>query len=534
MNKPKHYLLNITRSESIRSLILLLLICLPLLATLSDYGITSDEPIYMEAAWNIKKWLSLDLQKMFNRNEIDRYWKTDQRRNVHPSGVKWLYLIAQKTIFWEKDPYRQNGVLNVLIFSISLTIFLKWWSEDLFIRAVFYIIILFTIPRFFGHTHFPATDIPMTSLLILLVAGMDRIIFHKSFWILGIILGFFISIKITSFLLTLPVLAAAFIWYRKEWKRLLIRMIFICIIGVTIFYVINPDYWFDPVSRLKEFVTQSITRRSWTPFTVFFDGHFYDYRGPFYYPFTIFLITTPILHILLLLTGLASAIFNKTAHTDFKVSLIFLCLIFPFILLTLPISPAHDGIRYLLPAFPFAACFMTLGLERIWAFIRDQSNSTLKTIMLRWIVAVILLIIFAGDLKSPARYPPFELSYYNRIVGGISGAFKRGYETTYWWEILNNEVLERLNETCFGSYVYFPISPMNYYFKHMNDFKKIEFIPTGDIKKAQFMLIFGRPYVNFWEVKTWPLFKKLHEKPILIWGIKLDSIPILNLYRISG
>ena len=75
------------------------------MATLTDYGITSDEPIYMEAAWNIEKWLSLKPNKIFNQNEIDRYWKTDPIRNVHPSGVKWLYLTAQKSIFWE------NGML---------------------------------------------------------------------------------------------------------------------------------------------------------------------------------------------------------------------------------------------------------------------------------------------------------------------------------------------------------------------------------------------------------------------------------------
>lgn len=512
--------------------LLLALTLSPIMLTLSDYGVTFDEPIYMEAAWNIKKWLSLEPKKIFDQDEIERYWETDPARNVHPSGVKWLYLIAQKTVFWETDPYVQNAFFNVFIFGISLTVFLVWWTDFQLSTSIIYIIILLSIPRFFAHAHFPATDIPLTSLFLLFIVSMERTVFRHYFWISGIILGVFASIKITSILLIFPIFVLFIIYNRHEWQKIFTRIVLISLIGITIFYLLNPDYWFSPLSRLQKFLIQSVTRRSWTPFTVFFNGEFYDYRAPFYYPFTMFLTTTPILHIIFMLIGFSTFACDVTLRNNLKMLLICTGLMLPFLILTLPISPAHDGVRYMLPCFPFAACFMTFGLKKAWHFIRENIDITKFKRVCQWITAALLLSIFAMDLHSPARYPPFELSYYNRIIGGISGAFRRGYETTYLWEIMNNDVLKRLNEICGGHTVYFPLPPNDFYFKHMIDAKKINFIPTLDLKEAQYMLIIGRPYVKFWEIYTWPRFKNIGKIPIKIWDVSLDSVPLIQLYSI--
>ena len=46
-------------SKSLHYIILFLFIALPLLFTLPQYGVTFDEPIYLEAAGNVQKWLAL-------------------------------------------------------------------------------------------------------------------------------------------------------------------------------------------------------------------------------------------------------------------------------------------------------------------------------------------------------------------------------------------------------------------------------------------------------------------------------------------
>jgi hypothetical protein len=361
---------------------------------------------------------------------------------------------------------------------------------------------------------------------------MESTLLKKFFWITGVLFGIFVSIKITSLLLALPLFLAHLIWYRHEWKKVLSRIFIICLIGIFIFYILNPDYWFAPLPRAKDFFYQSITRKIWTPFTVYFGGQFYKYRGPFYYPLTMFLITTPILHIILLFTGIAFVAIKKALLNDFKVSLIFIYLLFPFIILALPISPAHDGIRYLLPAYPFMACFMAIGLERFIYFVRNNSNPSFKKSIIKYISAISAIIILAIDIHNPARVSPFELSYYNKIIGELPGAHKNGYESTYWWEIINSNVLDNLNKRCMDKTVYYPLLPTDFYFKHMTDSGKILFKPSSEIIGSDYMLIIGRPYVEFWEAYSMKKFQKNGKIPVTVWSINIDGIPLLKLYKI--
>ena len=41
---------------------------------------------------------------------------------------------------------------------------------------------------------------------------------------------------------------------------------------------------------------------------------------------------------------------------------------------------------------------------------------------------------------------PFELSYYNELIGGPRGAWHRGFELTYWFDAFNDQTLAELNQ----------------------------------------------------------------------------------------
>lgn len=521
-------------SKSLHCAIFFLLITLPLLFTLPQYGVTFDEPIYVEAAENVKKWLALPKGQFFDSEVIAQYWKTDPKRNVHPSGVKWLYVLAWKIIFWEKDPYLQNRILTIFIFSISLIVFLIWWKGDGLSAGIVYVIMILTIPRFFAHLHFAATDIPMTALLLLMVVSLESTFFRATFWVSGILLGLLACIKIISVIFVIPLFLVMLLWHRERWKHVFLRILAICLLGIALFYLLNPDWWFSPLSRCREFINITLTRRSWTPFTLYFGGHFYMYRGPWYYPLVIFMITTPLFHIAALLTGIWVTIKNGPLLRDIKTVLLLLCLAVPFVLLILPLSPAHDGIRYLLPALPFAVCFMTTGVIKGWHLVTRGTGAVQKGLVVPCIVVIASVGLVGADLYSPVRYPPFELSYYNQLVGGLAGAHKKGYETTYWWEILNNRALEKINRLCRGTSVYFPMPPTDLFFKQMKARGKIAFEPAqANPVEADFVLIMGRPYVSYWERKTWPRYRKAGKTPKPVWGITLDTVPLLKLYRIK-
>lgn len=522
------------QTRRVQTLLLFLLFSAPVVFTLSDYGITHDEPIYLEASRSIRHWLSLDLRHMLNRESIEEHWKTDPFRNIHPSGVKWLYIIAQGTVFWEKDPYTQNRLFFIFVFAGSLALFLQWNLGPSLFKSILAVLLLLSIPRFFAHAHFAATDMPMTAFLMLFVMAASRSMEHSNPWLAGMLLGFLASIKVTSVLLALPPLALFLILHRTAAKKALRTASLLILTAVLTFYLVNPDWWFSPLSRTAEFITQTVTRKHWAPLSVYFGGTIYFYRGPFTYPFVMFFITTPLLHLLFLLAGLGCFFHGKTLRIDRRMITGFVGFFTPFVLLALPVSPTVDGIRYLLPAFPFAACWMTIGFLLLWNFIARSPRKSFTTVALRVGLAAVSFALLALDIHTPARQPPYELSYYNRSVGGLAGAHQRGYETTYWWEILNESALQELNSLTSGSRVYFPVPPTDLFFMHMTEAGKIRFTPSLEPLGAEFILIFGRPYVKFWEERTFSALRQDGKRAVPVWSMTVDSVPLLQLYRIIG
>jgi 4-amino-4-deoxy-L-arabinose transferase-like glycosyltransferase len=374
---------------------------------------------------------------------------------------------------------------------------------------------------------------PMTAFLMLFTVAASRSMAQGNPWLAGILLGILASIKVTSVLLALPLLAHFLILHRDTAKKALRTALLLGLTAGLTFYVLNPDWWFSPLSRATEFITQTVTRKHWAPLSVYFGGTVYPYRGPFTYPFVMFFITTPLLHLLCLLAGFGYFFCDKTRRTDPRMIAGFVGFFTPFVLLALPLSPTIDGIRYLLPAFPFAVCWMTTGFMVLWDFIARSPGKSLVPVALRVGLAVVSLALFALDVQNPARKPPYELSYYNSSVGGLAGAHQRGYETTYWWEILNEEAIGQVNTHTAGKPVYFPLPPTDLFFKHAMEERKLAFSVTENLQEAEFILIMGRPNVSYWEKHTLSALGKEGKTLSPVWEISIDSVPLLRLHRIQ-
>jgi len=105
----------------------------------------------------------------------------------------------------------------------------------------------------------------------------------------------------------------------------------------------------------------------------------------------------------------------------------------------LPITAIHDQERLLLPAFlqlavlaggGFAVIYAWLGQAlSAWLSRHDASLGRIAQSLLGLGLAVLLLL---PGLLGITRLHPFELSYYNELVGGTAGARRLGMETTYY------------------------------------------------------------------------------------------------------
>ncbi len=96
----------------------------------------------------------------------------------------------------------------------------------------------------------------------------------------------------------------------------------------------------------------------------------------------------------------------------------------------LPMAPGHDGIRLILPSVASFAILAGLGAS----FLAQRSRRSLVA----WLVALACL----GEcLVGIVRLYPYTDSYYNAAFGGLSGAERRGFELTYYWETAGPEFL---------------------------------------------------------------------------------------------
>lgn len=498
-------------------------------STLHDYGITWDEPVYEEAGRQAAVWLKAGPSAWFDGARTRECWNALPGRNIHPSGLKWLYLSSRVVIFWESDPYRQNRTWSLLLFIAAWLWFIRRLLPGSPVRQTAATLLLVTMPRFFAHLHFAATDIPMITSLLALAAILDTLLEKRTVWLAGLVLGFSLSIKFTALVLALPLLL--FMLYRRlPWRRATCQGGLILLAAGFFFFLINPAWWDGPWMAARQYVGSSISRLDWVPITTFFGGEFYPRRCPAHYPFTIFGITTPLLQLLALAAGSLWWAVDRQTRPDWRWQLAAAGAWLPFLLMVLPFSPTNDGERYLLPAYPFAALLMMDALDRAIRYLRTALPPA-RLLLRRTCLAIltVLGLLAAGDT---IRYHPYQLSYYNSLIGGLAGAHLAGYEVAYWWEALNDDSLARIESLCRGQRVYLPSWPDELRFKHLHETRQISFSPVGQLDGAGWMLLYARPYLEYWEVQTSQPLRAAGLTARPCWGAGLDGVSILMLYQL--
>jgi hypothetical protein len=114
--------------------------------------------------------------------------------------------------------------------------------------------------------------------------------------------------------------------------------------------------------------------------------------------------------------------------------------------LTLPVvrmlgAPAHDGVRLFLPAFVFLAAFA--GWGTVWVASGFGALAGRRIALARWLVATLVLGPAAWQL---VHIHPYELSYYNELIGGPRGARQAGFELSYWFDAFNDRTIAEIDE----------------------------------------------------------------------------------------
>ena len=101
-----------------------------------------------------------------------------------------------------------------------------------------------------------------------------------------------------------------------------------------------------------------------------------------------------------------------------------------------PFLPAHDGLRQLVPSFYFFPILAGYGTRWLAGSSRGLRG---------WAGRVLVIGCLASAAWSTLRIHPFELSYYNALIGGPKGARAAGMESTYTWDSATVTFLDWMN-----------------------------------------------------------------------------------------
>ncbi|MBX9788179.1 MAG: hypothetical protein K2Y37_04630 [Pirellulales bacterium] len=250
------------------------------------------------------------------------------------------------------------------------------------------------------------------------------------FWfaVAGVVWGLALATKISGLLL----LPAAGVWLVWRFRRKGLALVALwALAGYVVLFVLWPWLWFAPLERTAKFLLTATERAT---LHTFYWGEVWDDRAvPWHYPWIITSVTVPIGLLALAVCGAVGGWRDATQRP--AVQLVLLAVASVLLTFSMPGVPVYDGERLFLMDYPLIALLAGIGLTVV-----------LRTRWLAERTAVVKGAALGGLLAlqglGVVAYHPFQLSYYNSLVGGLRGAERLGFEVTYWGDTVDHAIAE--------------------------------------------------------------------------------------------
>jgi 4-amino-4-deoxy-L-arabinose transferase-like glycosyltransferase len=421
-----------------------------LLATAAPIGVTWDEPIYSQAAENVARWFGVLIDggpaAAFAQTAFGVGWGLV---NEHPPLVRVLNGFGWALTRGILPAPTVHRVGSMLLAALTIGVLAAATARRSGLAAgLFAAAAVVTMPRVFFHAHLGALDFPHAATWFLATLAFYYAASSRRWWaplLAGLGLGVALLTKINAVLLV-PYWGLWLLFYHRRSGRA--WLVFLLSLPVALLVLVAgwPWIWRDPAAGLVnwvKFFRVHFEIRQW------YAGKLYV-KTPWYLAPVMVGITTPVALMMLALVGL----FDKEAQTGSHVDnpgsrrhvrisdwngLQLLGILTVVGYYMLPITVIHDQERLLLPAFLQLGVLAGEGFALIYAWLMRAVSRRLQAqeASVGKLMAASLGVGLAGVLLLPGllgitRLHPYELSYYNELVGGTSGAERSGMETTYY------------------------------------------------------------------------------------------------------
>lgn len=411
---------------------------IPIVLSADDIGLTYDEPIYGGAALKIARWmqdsrdhvLDGDISFPIRRTTVEQYWGA---KDMQPPFAKCVTAVSLLTLtpligYLAAVRFASGFLLGICVAALYL------WGTQIHSRKAGLVgaLSLLLMPCLWGHAHLTTMDIPVAVMVFLTSFFVWQLAQSPSIgWtaLAGLAAGCAVGTKMNG-LLPYPVLL---IWALSRGRRAFLHTaVALLLVAPVVFFLTWPWMWFDTLIHLRQYLAFQLKHYA---IGVSYFGKVYVIP-PWHYPAVMTAITTPALTLLLAVVGIIYC-FALPLEKRHPHHLLLGCFLVQLIAFSMPGVPKYNGTRLFLSIFPFLAMFAGVGFETLSEFVRARLATSRfaagagerQNSMLVFLVGALCLV---PGLNAIISIHPFELSYYNQLVGGLPGAVKRGFEPTYW------------------------------------------------------------------------------------------------------
>lgn len=401
--------------------------------TVADFGQSWDEA----SMYGYANYALQDYRFLRNPVELAEYRPENLIRSSYyiAGGVTARFLTRISPSWTSTNAWHFVYFVTFLCGAAALYSLAGRWMSTASALAV--VLLYMSQPVFWGHAFINPKDIPLMAVFVASIwsgfrmtdglRGAARI--DGRVVPAAILVGVACSLRVAGPLAGLIVLV--YTVYRLRRKALPLAGAYI-LIGAVTTYLSWPFLWNAPINRYWSTVG-AMADFGWNQ-RVLFAGRIYEASQlpASYLPtFLAIQLTEPAL--LLCLGGIAFAVADLLRRRVQAPILLFLAWsVGPAMLILALHSTLYDNGRqtyFLLPPLFIVA---GLAFERLFMLVKSPS-----------IKALIILLAVLPGIVADVRLHPYEYVYYNALVGGTGGAYRR-YEMDYWATSMK-ETTEYLN-----------------------------------------------------------------------------------------
>ncbi len=529
---------------------------LAVVACAGTVGVTWDEAIYMRSARRYVAWLSL-LRQSLTRGDagaalrgeaIQEYWSVPIREmdatpsdragveDIHPPLIKLAGGLSWRLLGSSVGELLAFRLVSGVLFGLLLAVLFAWTHEVYGrLAAVAAVLALALMPRFFLQTNLLALDMPLASFSVLATyiywktAARPGLIWAVPF---GAVWGLAMATKNGGWLLPVGIIIWALLHDRR--RLLMLRLSLALPIAAALFVVLWPWLYHDTLHRLAVFF-----RFAFLGHADLLQQHTY-YLGrvhetpPWHYPVVMMGAVVPAGLLVMAVMGIASVVRDEQATSTGW--LLVLSTVGPMLPFLLGLVAAYDGERLFLSSFPFMAVLAGRGFLRtrdgLWRLLwrwRPRLTARRDSTVLHSLLTVALAGgVFVPPATSIARVHPYELAYYSELVGGIQGAARLGFETTFWADGYQG-TLEYINASASaGATVWADAYQVLWAYQDLGRLRKDIFVPGSDPRDPG---VGALAIVQARQSRYFPAIAELVSRHEPAFSVRVQGIPLVMVYR---